>query len=123
MFFRLVKNLYGRDLRAMLHIFVMQSISFSGTGELFGWSDLTEMYKNKAAQVKYIRANTRKMFSPMGGDTLYEDMQYELKETRREKQERDDLAMEAIRLFKRQKAEETNKEKQQRKIEDWLEFF
>ena len=85
-FFRLVKNLYGKDLRAMLHIFVMQSISFSGTGEFFGWSDLTEMYKNKPAQLKYIRANTRKMVSPMGGDTLYEDMQYELKETRREKQ-------------------------------------
>ena len=50
-------------------------------------------------------------------------MQYESKETRREKQERDDLAMETIRLFKKQKAEETHKEKQQRKIEDWLEFL
>ena len=59
----------------------------------------------------------------MGGATLYEDMQYEFKETRREKQERDDLAMETIRLFKKQKAEETHKEKQQRTIEDWLEFL
>ena len=59
----------------------------------------------------------------MGGATLYEDMQYEFKETRREKQERDDLAVETIRLFKKQKAEETHKEKQQRKIEDWLEFL
>ena len=60
-FFRLVKNLYGRDLRAMLQIFVMQSISFSGTGKFFGLSDLAEMYKHKPAQLEYIRANTREL--------------------------------------------------------------
>ena len=52
-------------------------------------------------------------------------MQYESKETRREKRERDDIGKETIRLFKKQKAEETKEinEKQQRKIDDWLEFL
>ena len=77
------------------------------------------MYKHKPTILEYIRANTRKMFCPLGGATLYEDMSY----ISGGKRERDAaLAEEAIRLFKIQKAEETNafNEKQQRKIDDWL---
>ena len=66
---------------------------------------------------------------PYGRATLYEDMQY----TSGEKRERDDLAEETTRLFKKQKAEETKQinekqriiinEKDQRKVDDWLEFL
>ena len=61
------------------------------------------MYKLKPSLLEYIRANTRTKICPMGGVTLYENMQY----TSGEKRERDNLADEAIRLFKKQKAGET----------------
>ena len=130
-FWRSAKDVFGGDLRVMLQTFVdaMQASSFSGTGEFFALSDLAEMYKHKPSLLNYIQANTRTRVCPTGGATLYEDMQY----TGGAKRERDDLAEETIRLFKKQKAAETKEisekqriisnEKLQRKIDDWLEFL
>ena len=130
-FWMSAKDVFGGDLRVMLQTFVdvMQASSFSVTGEFFALSDLAEMYKHKPSLLDYIQANTRTRVCPTGGATLYEDMQY----TGGEKRERDDLAGETIRLFKKQKAAETKQinekqriisnEKLQRKIDEWLEFI
>jgi len=126
-FFRLVKDVKkGKDMQTMLQIYVdlMKHITFIGTGTFFDSADLAEKYKDSPAALQHTLVEGRTMVCPMRGATMYEDMQHESKEARREKREMDHLAEETIRRFKKQKAE-SNKinEKQQQLLDEWLEFL
>ena len=113
-------------MQTMLQIYVdlMKHITFIGTGRFFDSSDLAEKYNDSPAALQHTLVEGRTMVCPMRGATMYEDMQHEPKEARREKREMDHLAEEAIRLFKKKKAESKEiNEEQQKVLDEWLEFL
>lgn len=53
-----------------------EEIEFKGTGEFMDEHDVREKYAKKPDQAEAILQNSRSMFDPMRGVTLYEDMKY-----------------------------------------------
>ena len=124
-FMKSVRDLTPSNLRVRLRQYVedeiecRESISLRGTGRFLDSPDLADKYTNKPNLLKAIRANARTIPCPEDGRTMYEDMQYDCKETLRRKREMDDLAEVPIRLLTKRKKHE----KQQTQVDNWLEFL
>jgi hypothetical protein len=54
----------------------VEELEFKGTGEFMDEHDVREKYAKKPDQAEAILQNSRSMFDPMRGVTLYEDMKY-----------------------------------------------